>query len=147
MTIVTIESFFTAMAQCFQDGDHRSVARTRVYPGAIYLEDEVIVLESAAAFVAFMENHCARNYQMGVRRVQNRVVAQSLSRTNNYSVWVVWQHFDAGGELLSATNARYICRDSIMGVPEVQLVEYIDMPACYKEADLDVMGAPRRQSS
>ncbi|MDW3224661.1 MAG: hypothetical protein R8G34_17570 [Paracoccaceae bacterium] len=141
MTQVGVKDFFETMARSFMAGEYEAVASTHVYPGAVYIDGEVIVLADDAAFLRQIKDQCRKNYEMGVRRVKSHVVAQSLSRANNYSVWVMWQHFGAGGELLSTTNARYICRDNALGAPQIQLVEFIDVPACYSAADLERMTA------
>lgn len=145
MTQVAIRSFFEAMAKSFMAGEYETVASTHVYPGAVYINGEVVVMADRAAFLSLIKNQCRKNYEMGVRRVKNHVVAQSVSRANNYSVWVMWKHFDDMDTLLSTTNARYICRDDARGAPQIQLVEFIDVPACYSDADLEQMTAPQRR--
>lgn len=143
MELMPVSLFFSQMEKAYHAGDYDAVARCFALPGGVFGGDNVIVLENRASLLDTLKDQCSRNFSLGVRRARHKVVAQSTSRKNNYSVWVLWHHYDANDVLLNSFNARYFCKDDAYGVPQIQLVEFLELPACYSEQDFRDMTEKR----
>lgn len=145
MARIALTEFFADMVASYQAADFEQVADAYVLPGAIYFDDDVIVLKDRTRLTSLMREHCSRNYRMGVRRLHVRVIAQSLSRSNNYSVWAEWQHYTADGTRLYDVPVRYVCRDDAAGIPQIQLVDLLGLPECFSEREVRAFSEPRRR--
>lgn len=127
----TVTELFDKMARSCAIGDFDAVAKHYELPGALYIEDDIVLWPNQAALVRFLKSHRECNYNLGARSVRSKIVAQSLKVERHFSVWVEWQHLDGAGDLLFVIAARYFCRHGSDGVPVIQLVEVPQRPACY----------------
>ncbi|MFK7765546.1 MAG: hypothetical protein AB8B62_19950 [Roseobacter sp.] len=145
MPQMDLTTFFSKLEHAFQMSEFDSVADHFVLPSAVYIGDNVIVLNDRAKLLTVLKHQCKLNYSIGVRNVRHKVVGQSLSRKNNYWARVVWSHYDEDDLLHSTFDARYFCRDDSFGIPQIQLVEFMTTPACYSWQDV-VLLSERRQA-
>lgn len=122
---------FDQISQDYAVRDFAAIASYYDLPGALYLEDEIVVWSDQSSLIRFLKQHCACNYQLGARSVQARVVAQSLQTEQHFSVWVDWAHLDQNGASVFHTQARYFCRARRDGSPAIQMVEIPERPECY----------------
>ena len=143
----TVGTFFDRMLSNFKEGNYAKVAEVFVLPCAIYFQADVIVVSDRARMQEILQRQCDRNIQLGVRAITYSVPAQSYSRRNNYSVWVTWNHFDRHGDMMFASNIRYFCRDSPEGTPTIQLLEFLEIPACFSEEEVQEMAQSSARSS
>jgi hypothetical protein len=140
-----LAAFFKQMEFNYAAGDYASVAEAFVLPGGLYIDNEVIVLKDREGLEAMLRDQCRRNRKLGVCRARSQIVKQSESRANNYSVWIRWDHFDAQNEHLNSFEARYFCRDDARGVPQIQVIELLSIPACYEQEELLMMSDHKRR--
>lgn len=145
MARMALTEFFDRMVASYLDADFDGVADAFLLPGAIYFGEDVIVLKDRSRLLSMMREHCSRNYQMGVRRLRVRVVAQSLSRSNNYSIWAEWEHYGGDGARLYVVPVRYVCRDDETGTPQIQLVDLLALPQCFSENEVLQLTEPSRR--
>jgi hypothetical protein len=143
MTASRPEQFFDAMSRHYAAQDFDAIADQFELPGALYIEDDVVVWKDRAALVDFLRQLCRCNQGLGARSVRPRVVAESLKAGNSYSVWVEWQHLDLRGHIAFVTQYRYFCRFASDGTPVIQLVELPKRPTSYLQ---DGVAAPFARS-
>jgi hypothetical protein len=142
---MSLKEFFAEMVASYAVADFEKVADCFLLPSAIFFNEDVILLQDRKRLMSMMREQCSRNYTNGVRRLNVRIPAQSLSRGNNYSVWAHWEHFNADGVLMSIVPVRYICQDDALGVPRIQLVELLELPECYSQEDVRQMSEQQRR--
>lgn len=128
----TVTAFFDEISRNYASGDFDAIAGHYELPGALYIEEDIVLWPNQSALVQFLKSHCRCNYDLGARSVRYRIVAQSLKVAQHFSVWVEWQHLDGDGDVVFVTPARYFCRNGSDGVPVIQLVEVPQRPACYE---------------
>ncbi|WP_375229987.1 hypothetical protein [Roseobacter sp. S98] len=126
------EDFFNSMAAAYADGDFARVAEGFDTPGAVYVEDDIIVYNDTDSLIETLRSHCEANFLLGTRRVSPKIVAQSLHGRQHFSVWVSWAHEDANGRPLFHVPMRYFFRRTPGGALSVQLVELPDRPEAYE---------------
>lgn len=131
MTHHTVTELFNSLSQSYAVGDFEAIADHYELPGALYLEDDVVVWPNRSALIRFLKAHCRCNHALGARSVRPRVVAQSLKREKHFSAWIDWEHLDEEGDALFVTQARYFFRTETGSAPVIQLVEVPNRPACY----------------
>lgn len=124
--------FFDAMAQAYSDNEYGKIAQCYDEPGAIYMEDDILVWSDKADLIRFLKRHCASNYALGARGARPKVIAQSIRSKLHFSVWVVWQHLDQKGALMFETVVRYFCRETAAGELSIQLVEVPKRPRSFE---------------
>lgn len=144
MPPMNLSTFFSNMERAFYTSDFERVAEHFVLPSAVYIGDNVIVLNDRPKLLTVLKHQCMRNLAIGVRKVRHELVDQSPSRRNNYWARVVWSHFDRYDILLNTFDARYFCRDDANGVPKIQLVEFMTTPACYSWQDVALLSDQRQ---
>ncbi|WP_298844836.1 hypothetical protein [uncultured Roseobacter sp.] len=126
------EDFFSSMAAAYAEGDFETIAGGFDAPGAVYLEDDIIVWNDTASLIETLKGHCEANYQLGTRRVSPEIIAKSMYGRQHFSVWVSWAHEDSAGKLLFRASMRYFFRRRRSGALSVQLVELPDRPRAYE---------------
>lgn len=131
MTRCSPAEMFETISREYDAQDFAAIAWHYDLPGALYLEDEVVVWSNQSSLIKFLKQHCACNYQLGARSARAKVVAQSLQTEQHFSVWVDWEHLDQNGAIMFHTQARYFCRTGKDGHPLIQLVEIPERPSCY----------------
>ena len=127
----TATDFFDTISQDYTRQNFHQIAARYELPGALYIEDDIVVWQDHHALVGFLKEHCRCNFALGARSVRAKVIAQSINTTNNFSIWVEWQHLDHAGAQVFATQFRYFCRRAEDGSPVIQLVEVPERPAHY----------------
>jgi hypothetical protein len=140
-----LAAFFKQMEFNYAAGDYAGVAESFVLPGGLYVENDVIVLKDREGLEAMLRDQCRRNRKLGVCRAKSHIVKQSMNRAHNYSVWIRWDHFDANDKYLNSFEARYICCDDTRGVPRIQVIELLSIPACYAAEELRQMSEHKRR--
>lgn len=137
MNAVRPQSFVDALSYHYADQDYGAVADHYDTPGAMYLEDDVIVWSSKDKLVAVLRAHCAVNRSLGVHSAKPVVVAQSLPDRRHFTLWIDWLHLDEQRSHLFTLKVRYFCRYAQDGAPMIQLVEVPQEPRCYRETEFN----------
>jgi len=144
MSRMPLTAFFDNLAQACAEGDYRSAAACFILPGGIYVGDRVIVLTGYDQVASLLADTCRHNRAQGAARARPRIFGQSISRRNNYSVWVSWDHVSAQGHSCFHSSIRYFCRDTAQGVPQIQLTEICEIPAGFSTQDVARLSARAR---
>lgn len=131
MGYIRPQGMFDAMSQAYAARDFDGVAQFYAFPGAFYIGDDIVVWQGAEALLTFLKLHCACNYDLGVRSVAPRVVAESMAQGRHLSVWVSWVHRDHAGRSLFETQVRYFLGRSETGDLHIQIAELSERPQVY----------------
>ena len=125
------------MADAYDRADIEAVADCYDLPCAVYVEDDVVVFSNREELKDAMRVQCGKSYARGARKVVNRVVAESISKSHQFSAWVEWDHLDNEGHSLFTTNARYFCVAGEDGGLIIRLVELTQSPVNYSTEDFE----------
>lgn len=122
---------FDRLSRSCHVSDFATAAACHDTPGAIYVEEDVIVWSGAEELEQILMLHRRTNRELGVVRVEARIVSEVRHSERHFSAWVEWRHFGAGGQELFVIPARHFCRIDPEGEPYIQLVEIGRLPKPY----------------
>lgn len=139
-----MQDFFDNIIDSYAVQDYDAVAAHYDIPGALYLEEDVIVWSTRRHLRYLLALHCRSNYALGVRGVKVTVRASEPTSKAHFSAWVTWHHLDQQGEELFTMRCRYFCRNRSGKTPVIQLVEVPRRPRSYNE---NLVARPLRKPS
>ena len=124
-----LTDFFKNFAAEFSRRHLDRAAERFCYPSAIYQGDMTMVYHSKSELGAALDAYRARLSDLDYSRTTAEIVQMTPKRGDKQIIWVDWRHFDAAGQEIERSSARYFCSDINGDDFKIRLVEYVE-PTC-----------------
>lgn len=136
-----VTQFLQSIADCFQDNDLAIIARAHTLPSAVYFTDQILVSHTFEEIENTLSTYRNALLKAGWTRSKYKVLAQSLPRNSQVSIWADWIHLNASSNIISQSKMRLFCTTLGSQISKVQLVEYLDTPSKPLIKDLPLISA------
>jgi hypothetical protein len=97
-------------------GRYEDLAREYLFPLALYLNEQQLIVQSAEDLMLIMAKLQAARRQQGIATVKSDLIAMDLPRHGRFRVWVRHYEMNAVGAVVTLSDAIHYCCETPRGL-------------------------------